>query len=83
MTNEEKVAHATEFTLQKNYPRIAVELRSEGKWAVVSDGRSVLNSDMEWEFEPMPSHRDDAFIARTRFDLDTAWLLAQKSSETE
>jgi hypothetical protein len=29
---------------------------------------SVLNKDGEWEFEPQPSSRDEAFFARCRFD---------------
>lgn len=33
----------------------------------VRRGSSVLSHDGEWEYEPMPSQRDDAFIARCRF----------------
>lgn len=34
----------------------------------VSDGRgSVLGKGGEWEYEPMPSSRDDEFLARCRF----------------
>lgn len=29
---------------------------------------SVLNRDGEWEHEPIPSSRDDEFLARARFD---------------
>jgi len=35
-------------------------------WAVRYRG-DVLNKQGEWEWEPMPSGRDDAFLGRTRF----------------
>jgi hypothetical protein len=31
----------------------------------------------EWEFEPLPSGRDDEFIARTRFTFDRACGIAE------
>ena len=34
-------------------------------WAIRHFG-SVMNLDGEWEFEPLPSSRDDEFIARCR-----------------
>jgi len=37
------------------------------KWAVRRPG-SCMNSDGEWEFEPMPSSRDDDFMARCRYE---------------
>jgi hypothetical protein len=33
---------------------------------VVFSGGEVLNSDGEWEWEPMPSSRTEEFIGRTR-----------------
>ncbi|WP_027817100.1 hypothetical protein [Paraburkholderia bannensis] len=30
-------------------------------------GSDVLNKDGDWEYEPLPSSRDDAFLARCRF----------------
>jgi hypothetical protein len=32
----------------------------------------VLNSNMEWEFDLPMSQRNEAFLIRTRFDLETA-----------
>lgn len=40
--------------------------RSGHLWAVTRLS-SCLNRDGEWEFEPTPSSRDDAFKARCRF----------------
>ena len=31
-------------------------------------GRSCLNKSGQWEYEPIPSERDDAFFARCRFN---------------
>lgn len=41
------------------------------RWAVVV-GNHVADADGSVEYEPMPSSRDDAFLARTRFDFETA-----------
>lgn len=45
-----------------------VEYRGRGKWAVSDGLGNVLNRDLKWEWEPQPSSRDDAFLARCRFD---------------
>ena len=37
------------------------------RWAVRRLSQ-CLNRDAEWEWEPMPSSRDDAFYAHCRFD---------------
>ncbi len=37
------------------------------KWAIRRNG-SCLNNEGEWEYEPMPSSRDDDFMARCRYD---------------
>jgi hypothetical protein len=36
------------------------------RWAVRHEG-SVLNRYLKWEWEPMPSGRDDEFLERCRF----------------
>jgi hypothetical protein len=42
-------------------------------WAIedMTTGK-VLNSNMEWEVELPKSQRNEAFLIRTRFDLETA-----------
>ena len=49
------------------------------KYAVRQHGR-CLNKSGEWEYEPMPSSRDDEFYARCRFDSfeDAVKLLPQR-----
>lgn len=58
---------------------VDVELRDRAGdlWAVVVDGGHVLNASGGTEHEPLPSSRDDAFLARTRFPLDDAIALAE------
>lgn len=55
---------------------IRVEHRGAGAWAVCERG-TVVNRDGEREHEPMPSSRDEAFIARTRFGLAEALRVAR------
>lgn len=40
-------------------------------WAVRKGGL-CLNSGDEWEWEPLPSSRDEEFFARTRWELTSA-----------
>lgn len=51
-----------------NERRIEAAKQRDGsvKWAVRRDG-SCLARDGMWEYEPMPSSRDDEFMARCRF----------------
>lgn len=37
------------------------------KWKVVNIGGSVLNTDGQWEYEPMPSSRTAEYLARCRY----------------
>jgi hypothetical protein len=54
----------------------------EIKW-VVSNGRGVLNRELEWEWEPMPSNREGDFLARTRFDsVNEAYECFLQTSKT-
>lgn len=50
--------------------RIWIERREQrdgpALWAV-SNGGSCLAKDGEWEYEPLPSSRDDDFLKRCRF----------------
>jgi hypothetical protein len=45
----------------------AKQIEGPAKWAVRRHG-DCLNKQGEWEYEPMPSSRDDEFLARCRFD---------------
>lgn len=52
----------------------------EGERFCVRNGSSLcLNKEGNWEFEPMPSSRDDDFYKRCRFDTwKDAWEAADK-----
>lgn len=45
----------------------AKQIEGPPKWAVRRMGE-CLNKQGDWEYEPMPSSRDDEFLARCRFD---------------
>lgn len=50
---------------------IVIAQRDENRWAIV-DGGCVLAEDGQWEVEPQPSSRTDAFKMRTRYTLAEA-----------
>ena len=56
-----------------------VQWRGGDRWCVADAQNGtpgVLNAEGEWEWEPLPSERREDFLARTRFDYDTALRLA-------
>lgn len=61
-----------------------IEIREQrdgkDKWAVVRMGM-VLNRAGEWEYEPLPSSRSDAFIRRTRFEAPVIALAAYSNRQ--
>lgn len=65
--------NATEFTFgdTEHSGPVFVCARGNDRWAVMWRAW-VLNRDGKWEYEPSPSSRDDAFIARTRWTLNEA-----------
>jgi hypothetical protein len=56
---------------------INVEYRGRDKWAVLRRG-ACLSSSGTWDYEPQPSSREDDWLDRHRFDLDTALELAKQ-----
>lgn len=51
-----------------------VKSKEKGKRWVIRNGRSCLNKEGEWVYEPMPSSRTNEFIESTRFDTLEAGL---------
>jgi hypothetical protein len=50
-----------------------------GIWTIEDTGsKKVLNSNMEWETELSIPKRDQAFLIRTRFDLETAMTIFEQ-----
>lgn len=75
----ERLALAETFRLSHD---VAVVQRGENEWAVF-DGCCVLNRSGEWEHEPLPSSRQDDFIARTRFSFEEAFRLGEAEAEND
>lgn len=62
-----------------------IELRNSEKnhWAVIRHGL-VLNKDLQMEYEPLPSSRDEEFFQRCRFNSpEEASEYLQKFLEVE
>jgi hypothetical protein len=59
------------------YPTFAVtvEDRGRGRWAVCR-GKRCLGVDGYWDWEPLPSSREDAWLEEHRFSLADALELA-------
>lgn len=64
--------NARHFTLK-------VEYRGRGLWAV-TDGFGCLSTTGEWDYERLPSNREDEWLETHRFDLDTALKLAREKA---
>lgn len=58
---------------------VTVEETAPDRWAVRRSKR-CLNADGDWEWESIPSEREDEFLARCRFDLDTALDMAKAAA---
>jgi hypothetical protein len=57
---------------------LEVQERGDNAWSV-KGMFAVLNADGEWEREPIPSSRDDAFLARCRFTEQEALRRAEEA----
>lgn len=57
--------------LGRGITNIYIEERDNDVWAITR-GNSTLNRDFEWEYEPMPSGRDDDYLKRNRFTFEEA-----------
>lgn len=89
MTETDVTVMATEYTVNaipegvdecnRSLFEIKVEWRGKGRWAVTHRS-ACLSADGEWDWEPMPSSREDDWLATHRFDLDTALRLAKEEA---
>lgn len=82
---------ATRFTVgttgaERRRTAICVERTHEvdNTWAIRRNGE-VYTRDGEWEYEPIPSSRDDDFLVRARWSEDEAKAVALRiwASENE
>jgi hypothetical protein len=58
---------------------LTVEYRGRGLWAVM-DGPFAFDAEGRKDYEPQPSSREDDWLARYRFDLDTAREIAKRAA---
>lgn len=81
--NEEEMRNLLRRALSFRFDsHLTIVHRGSTGWAV-STGTATVNSDLENEYEPMPSSRTDDYIARTRFSLPRAFEIAQAYVEQE
>lgn len=69
------IQSASSFTMDRERD-LRIERRGQDAWAVCV-GAGVVNIALRREPEPLPSSRDEDFIARTRFALPDALRLAE------
>ncbi len=67
--------YATRFEIAED---VTIEKRGKDLWCVVVFGGTVLDSDLNRHYEPMPSSRTEEFIAATRFSLEDAYSVAKR-----
>ena len=64
------------------WPVITVSWRGGDRWAVCRGTTSPqwvwCEADGDWEWEPLPSSREDDFLARTRYGLDEALAIGRR-----
>lgn len=58
----------------------ARQTKGPALWKVLDGRGNCLNKRGEWEWEPMPSSRDDDFLARCRFETAEAAIRAARST---
>ena len=84
-----ELVHATRFEFSDlpegdfNRPvwTVAAEHRGGDRWAVIRLGH-CLGADGDWDYESIPSEREDEWLAGHRFDRDTALRLAEENSHS-
>jgi hypothetical protein len=71
------------------YTAVLLERRNsygETRWSI-RQGSHVLNRNLEWEYEPLPSSRTDEYLERVRFhspeEALTVWERAVAEGKAE
>lgn len=80
----EWLSRASQFELNEH---VVVDRMTQQDGSVlwrVKKGPFCLNVNGEYEYEPLPSSRDDAYIKRCRFaTLEEAWERAERAGGTK
>ena len=61
---------------------VRVERRGEDSWAVMRRSQCWNRRTKQWDYEPLPSSRTEAFKRTHRFPLDQALDIARKVAPT-
>lgn len=90
MSTDGLIKHATEFVFtpagtdrtnpDTRHFRVTVSWRGEDTWAVIWMGECWNGTG--WEWEPLPSSRDEEFLSRCRFSLEDACAHARALADT-
>lgn len=86
-TVPEPIVKATQYSvcclpedgINSHVYEITVEYRGNDRWAVKRHSQ-CLGSDGTWDWESIPSEREDEWLAEHRFDLGTALKLAKEQA---
>ena len=68
-----------QYELDSRDPAITLDRISTDKgriWAITQGNNICLNKDGNWEYQPMPSNRSEAFLNRCRFGTEKQALRA-------
>lgn len=74
-----EVSVLPEDDINRSVFTINVEHLGNDRWAVVRHGW-CLGSNGKWDYERIPSEREDEWLSWHRFDLDTALTLAREAA---
>lgn len=83
--NREVLKHVSELQIPNSeYEYLSIKRRYQNSFDeeillfAIQSGSLVLNRDLEWCYEPLPSNRTEDFIKNTRFTFDEAVELLKK-----
>lgn len=68
-----------DFCPEASHWAISVEWRGGDRWAVLRGGE-CLGRDGDWDYEPLPSSREEDWLATHRFSEEEALALARKEA---
>lgn len=79
MITEHTICALPEGNVNYWHYAIKVAYRGDGLWAVLNGGY-CLGAGGDWDYEPSPSSRDEAWLETHRFDESTAISLAEREA---
>ena len=94
MESNELLKHAIKFTFtalphdvaekspEAHHFNVYVELKSKDRWAVHTGYGDCYDSNLQSEYETLPSERTEAYKDHYRFPLDEAVEIAQRLAKT-